>query len=55
LPFHARPLRKGEKARLQTKGWKVGTVQVFLGLSGEEAAYIEVRLCLAGNLSPSPC
>jgi ribosome-binding protein aMBF1 (putative translation factor) len=43
-------MRKAEKAKLEKKGWKVGTVQEFLGLSDEEAAYIEVRLRLAAAL-----
>ena len=43
-------MRKAKKTRLETKGWRVGTVQEFLGLSDEEAAYIEVRLRLAAAL-----
>jgi ribosome-binding protein aMBF1 (putative translation factor) len=43
-------MRKAKKERLETKGWKVGTVQEFLGLSEEEAAYIELRLRLAATL-----
>lgn len=30
--------------RLQTAGWKVGSVREFLGLSSEEAAGIECAL-----------
>ena len=43
-------MRKAKKERLETRGWKVGTVQEFLGLSEEEAAYIELRLRLAATL-----
>jgi ribosome-binding protein aMBF1 (putative translation factor) len=43
-------MRKAKKTRLEKKGWKVGTVQDFLELSDEEAAYIEVRLRLAAAL-----
>ena len=43
-------MRKAKRTRLEKKGWKVGTVQEFLGLSNEEAAYVEVRLRLAAAL-----
>ena len=43
-------MRKAKKERLEKKGWKVGTVQDFLGLSDEEAAYVELRLRLATTL-----
>jgi ribosome-binding protein aMBF1 (putative translation factor) len=43
-------MRKAEKERLEKKGWAVGTVQDFLGLSDEEAAYVELRLRLAASL-----
>jgi ribosome-binding protein aMBF1 (putative translation factor) len=43
-------MRKAKKERLERKGWKVGTVQEFLGLSDEEAAYVELRLRLAATL-----
>jgi hypothetical protein len=36
-------VRKQKQKRLQAKGWKVGTVKEFLGLSNEEAAYIELK------------
>src|SRR6185503_13878950 len=38
------------RTRLESAGWKVGTVQEFLGLSDAEAALIEIRLALAGGL-----
>jgi len=43
-------LRKQKQKRLQAKGWKVGTVKEFLGLSNEEAAYIELKIKLAAGL-----
>jgi ribosome-binding protein aMBF1 (putative translation factor) len=43
-------MRKSKKERLEKKGWKVGSVQDFLGLSDEEAAYVELRLRLADSL-----
>lgn len=35
------------KARLEAKGWKIGSVEDFLGLTREEAAYVELRLKLS--------
>lgn len=43
-------MRKQKQKRLQAKGWKVGTVKEFLGLSNEEAAYIELKIKLAAGL-----
>lgn len=33
-----------KKQRLERAGWKVGGTRVFLKLTAEEAAYIEVKL-----------
>lgn len=38
------------RKRLEAKGWKFGTVQEFLRLSDEEAAYIELKLRLAASV-----
>ena len=38
---------KDKQARLEKKGWKVGTVDGFLGLTPDEAAYIELKLALS--------
>ncbi len=43
-------MRKEKKERLEAKGWKVSTVEEFLELSPEEAAYIEMKLRLSENL-----
>ncbi len=43
-------MRKEKRERLEAKGWKVGTVEDFLELSPEEAAYIEMKLRLSENL-----
>ncbi len=43
-------MREEKRRRLEARGWKVGTVQEFLGLSAEEAAYIELKLRLAMSL-----
>ena len=43
-------MRKVKRARLEAAGWKLGTVRDFLGLSEEEAAFLEVKLALAKSL-----
>jgi DNA-binding XRE family transcriptional regulator len=39
-----------KRKRLAAKGWAVGTAREFLGLSGEEAAFVELKLALADGL-----
>jgi len=39
-----------KKKRLETKGWKIGTVAEFLRLTPEESAYVEMKLLLSKNL-----
>ena len=41
---------KTKKQRLEAKGWKVSSVDEFLGLTSEEAAYIELKLALSQNV-----
>ncbi len=36
-----------KRKQLEAKGWKVGSVQDFLGLSDEELVYIDMKLSLA--------
>ena len=36
-----------KKARLESQGWKVGSAEEFLGLTPDEAAYVELRLKLS--------
>ena len=43
-------MKKAKRARLEAAGWKVGTVRQFLGLSDEEAAFVDLKLALARNL-----
>ena len=43
-------MRERKRKRLAAKGWKFGSAKEFLGLSAEEAAYIELRLRLADGL-----
>ena len=38
------------KKKLEARGWKVGTVQEFLGLTDEEATLIEIKLALSREL-----
>ena len=43
-------MRKVKRARHEAAGWKLGTIRDFLGLSEEEAAFLEVKLALAKSL-----
>ena len=36
-----------KRARLEAQGWKVGSTEEFLGLTPEEAIYVELRLRLS--------
>lgn len=38
---------KEKKARLEARGWRVGSAEDFLGLTSEEVAYVELRLKLS--------
>ena len=42
---------KRKKKKLESKGYKVGTVEQFLGLSVEESEYIELKLALSEALA----
>jgi len=42
---------KRKKKQLESKGYKVGTVEQFLGLSAEESEYIELKLALSEALA----
>ena len=41
---------KKKRARLEAKGWKVGSVSDFLGLSKQEEEHIEMKLLLSESL-----
>jgi DNA-binding XRE family transcriptional regulator len=43
-------MRESQRKRLEGRGWKMGSTQEFLGLSDEEAAYVELRMRLAEGL-----
>jgi predicted XRE-type DNA-binding protein len=38
---------KEKKARLEARGWRVGSAEEFLGMTPEETTYIELRLKLS--------
>jgi DNA-binding XRE family transcriptional regulator len=40
-------MKNSHKKRLEEKGWKVGGIREFLGLSAEEEALIELKLALS--------
>ncbi len=44
-------MEKIKKKDLESKGYKVGTVQEFLGLSTQESEYIELKLALSDALA----
>ena len=39
-------MRETKRRRLEARGWRVGNTKEFLGLSDDEAAYIELKLKL---------
>ena len=44
-------MNKKKKKNLESKGYKVGSVEEFLGLSTEESEYIELKLALSQALT----
>jgi DNA-binding XRE family transcriptional regulator len=45
-------MKQAKRKRLERVGFKVGTVQDFLGLSDEEMAVIDLKIRLIGMLKP---
>lgn len=43
-------MEKNKQNKLETAGWKIGSVDEFLNLNQQEAAYIELKLSLSKNL-----
>ena len=43
-------MNKEKQKKLIKKGWKIGSAKDFLGLTDEEASYIELKLKLSANL-----
>jgi DNA-binding XRE family transcriptional regulator len=44
-------MEKKKKKNLESKGYKVGSVEEFLDLSAEESEYIELKLALSDALA----
>lgn len=43
-------MKKAKKQKLEAAGWRVGSASDFLGLSPEEAAFVEMKLALAAGV-----
>ena len=43
-------MKQSKRAKLETKGWKVGSAYEFLDLTAEEAAYVELKIALSEKL-----
>lgn len=43
-------MKKGKHAKLEARGWRVGSAAEFLALSPEEAALIEIKVALSRSL-----
>ena len=45
-----KPMEAHKIQQLTARGWKVGSTDEFLGLTSEEAAYVELKLVLSDRL-----
>ena len=43
-------MKKGKRAKLEARGWRVGSAAEFLALSPEEAALVEIKVALSRSL-----
>jgi DNA-binding XRE family transcriptional regulator len=43
-------MKANGKRKIERNGWKIGTAQELLGLTDEEAAYVELKLALSREL-----
>jgi hypothetical protein len=43
-------MKQAKRERLEAAGWRIGSAADFLGLSKEEAAFVEMKLALAESL-----
>jgi hypothetical protein len=50
IPEGQKPMEKHKKQQLTAKGWNVGSTDEFLGLTLEEATYVELKLVLSDHL-----
>jgi DNA-binding XRE family transcriptional regulator len=46
-------MKANKQIKLEAAGWKIGGIEDFLGLSSEEAEYIEMKLALSRYLKQS--
>lgn len=46
----SKSMNASKRKKLQASGWKVGSTREFLGLSAEEAAFVELKLTLSESL-----
>jgi len=43
-------MKREKRRRIEAAGWRVGSTEDFLGLSKEEAAFVEMKLALADSV-----
>ena len=43
-------MRETKRRRLEATGWRIGNANEFLGLSAQEAEYVEIKVKLAESL-----
>jgi hypothetical protein len=43
-------MNKTKRARLEARGWRIGSASDFLNLTPEEAAFVETKLALSATL-----
>ena len=43
-------VKANKRKKLESKGWKIGNAEAFLGLAPEEANYLKLKLVLGQNL-----
>ena len=43
-------MKNSKRTRLEARGWRVGSAADFLGLTPEEAAFVETKLALSQSL-----
>ncbi len=43
-------MKKSKRERLEAAGWRVGNASDFVGLTKEEAAFVEMKLALADSV-----
>ena len=47
-------MKANRRKKLEAAGWKVGSARQFLGLSNEEAAFVELKLTLSNKFEEVP-